>query len=61
MKYVKVNYLEKVKEKKDFVYYRLLTDKEIFVLPDQILYPDVPISAELTLNMKDYQFLSDCI
>ena len=52
MKYVKVNYLEKAKEK-GLVYYKLLTDKEIFVLPDQIFYPYVPPSAELTLNTKD--------
>ena len=44
--------MEKAKEK-GLVYYKLLTDKEIFVLPDQIFYPYVPASAELTLNTKD--------
>ena len=61
MKYVKVDYLEKVKEKKGLVYYKLLISKKIFVLPEQIFYPDVPVSAEFTLNTKYYQFLSDCI
>ena len=61
MKYVKVNYLEKVKEKKGLVYYKLFTNKEICVKPEQIFYPDVPVSAELTLNTKDYKLLADCI
>ena len=61
MKYVKVNYLEKVKEKKSLVYYKLFTNKEICVKPEQIFYPDAPVSAELTLNTKDYKLLADCI
>ena len=61
MKYVKVNYLEKIKNKNGLIYYKLLTEKEILVLPKQIFYPGVPVSANLTLNTKDYQFLSDCI
>ena len=61
MKDVKVNYLEKVKEKKGFAYYKLFTDKEKIVLAEQTFYLDVLASAELTLNIKDYQFLSDCI
>lgn len=61
MKYVKVNYLEKIKNKNGLIYYKLLTEKEILVLPKQIFYPGVPVSAKLTLNTKDYQFLSDCI
>ena len=60
MKYVKVNYLEKVKEK-GLVYYKLFTNKEICVKPEQIFYADVPVSAELTLNTKDYKLLTDCI
>ena len=61
MKYVKVNYLEKVKEKKGLVYYKLFINKEKCVKSEQIFYPDVPVSAELTLNTKDYKLLADCI
>ena len=61
MKYIRAHYLEKVKEKKNLVHYKRLSKKEIFLLPEQIFYPDVPASEELTLDTKDYQFLSDCI
>ena len=61
IKYIRAHYLEKVKEKKNLVHYKLLSKKEIFVLPEQIFYPDVPVSDKLTLDTKDYQFLSDCI
>ena len=61
IKYIRAHYLEKVKEKKNLVHYKLLSKKEIFVLPEQIFYPDVPVSEELTLDAKNYQFLSDCI
>ena len=62
MKYIRVHYLEKVKEKKSLAHYKLLPKKIFFfVLPEQIFYLDVPVSEELTLDIKDYQFLSDCI
>ena len=61
IKYIRAHYLEKVKEKKNFVHYKLLSKKENFLFPEQIFYPDVPVSEELTLDTKDYQFLSDCI
>ena len=61
MKYIRAHYLEKVKEKKNLVHYKLLSKKETFVLPEQMFYPDVPVSQELTLDTKDYHFLSDCI
>ena len=61
MKYIRAQYLGKVKEKKNLVHYKLLSKKEMFVLPEQIFYPDVSVSEELTLDTKDYQFLSDCI
>ena len=61
MKYIRAHYLEKVKERKNLVHYKRLSKKEIFLLLEQIFYPDVPVSEELTLDTKDYQFLSDCI
>ena len=61
MKFVKVYYLEKLKEKKGIVQYKLLPEKGIYVMPQQIFYPDVPVSENLTLSSKDYQFLSDCV
>ena len=59
MKYIRVHYLEKVKEKKEPI--SCFQKKIFFVLPEQIFYLDVPVSEELTLDIKDYQFLSDCI
>ena len=52
---------KKLKRKKNRAHYKLLSKKIFFVLPEQIFYPDVPVSEELTLDTKDYQFLSDCI
>ena len=56
MKYIRTHYLEKVKEKKNLVHYKLLLKKEIFVLLEQIFYPDVSVSEELILDTKDYHF-----
>ena len=39
MKFVKVHYMEKLKEKKELLYYKLLLEKEIYVLLKQIFYP----------------------
>ena len=50
---------KKLKRKKNLAHYKLLSKK--IVLPEQILYPDVPVSEEHTVDTKDYQFLSDCI
>ena len=52
---------KKLKRKKNLADYKLLSKKKFCVLPEQIFYLDVPASEELTLDIKDYQFLSDCI
>ena len=60
MKYIRTHYLEKFRDKKNLAHYKLLSKKKN-VLPDQIFSPDVLVSEEVTLDTKDYQFLSDCI
>ena len=61
MRFVKVHDLEELKKKRGIVYSKLLLEKEIYVLPKQIFYPDVTVSENLKLSSKDYQFLSDCV
>ena len=53
MKYIRAHYLKKLKRKKNLAHYKLLSNF-FFVLPEQICYPDVPVSEELTLDTKDY-------
>ena len=55
-------YLEKLHEqpKRRTISYKLLEDKEVFILPGQIFFPCVPFRNDLQLKLDDYQFLCDC-
>ena len=48
---------KKLKRKRNLAHYKLLSIFFFFVLPEQICYPDVPVSEELTLDTKDYGHL----
>ena len=56
-KFIKGRYLEKTREKKGFVYYKLLKD-EVFI---HVLSPLVPIYDDLALPVTDYLWLADSI
>ena len=62
-KYITVHYLEKEesKSKRGKVFYTELTEKKVYVLPGEIFYPCVPMNSDNTLDIGDYQFLSDCL
>ena len=59
-KFITCNYLEKVNQKKDYVYYKL-GNRETFVSPNQIFCPTVCVSEKLKLTVSDYQILSGMI
>ena len=43
------------------IYKKLLPKKEIYVLPEWIFYPDIPVRENIELRSSDYQFLCDCV
>ena len=43
------------------IYKKLLPKKEIYVLPEWIFYPDIPVRENIELRSNDYQFLCDCV
>ena len=62
-KYVTIHYLEKEESnsRRGNVFYTELTKKKAYVLPGEIFYPCVPMNSDSTLDIGDYQFLSDCL
>ena len=59
-RFIKGRYLEKTREKKGFIYYKLLKD-EVFILPTHVLSPLVPINDDLSLPVTEYLWLADSI
>ena len=60
MKYLNCNYLEKPKEIRGKVCYRMLRDF-VFVLPGHVMSPIVNLNENLELAMDEYQWLLDSI
>lgn len=62
-KYVTIHYLEKEesKSRRGKIFYKELMNKKVYVLPGEIFYPCVPMNPDCTLDIGDYQFLSDCL
>lgn len=59
-KYLSCNYLEKIKEKKSVIHYKLVKG-EALVMPYQVFCPSVTMSEQLTLTVEDYVFLCDMV
>ena len=57
---MKGNYLEKYDEKKGHVHYKSIPG-DVFILPQEVFCPSVPLLDNLTLAVSDYQFLCDMI
>ena len=59
-KFIKSQYLERVQEKKKHIFYKLI-EKDVFIVPAEVMYPMVPMKKDLCLTISDYQWLSDMI
>ena len=59
-RFIECNYLEKIKEKKSNVYYKIIP-KTVLVHPSQVMAPAVNVQEDLSLTMQEYQWLADCI
>lgn len=59
-KYIKCQYLEKCREQKNYITFKLLSSI-VYVLPAQVMCPLVNLGQDLRLTISDYQWLSDSI
>ena len=58
--YIKCQYLEKIKEWKSTIKYKLLPDA-VYVFLTQVTNPLVALNENFELSIKDYQWLSDSL
>ena len=58
---LKCNYLEKNLKKKGNVFYKILLNKIVYVLPAQVVNPFVSLNDGLTMSAADYQWLTNSI
>ena len=59
-KFIKENYLEKTKEKKGAVFYKI-TNTEAYVLPTEVMSLVVTMDDNLSIPIAEYSWLSGCI
>ena len=59
-KFTKCQYLERVQEKKKYIFYKLI-EKDVFIVPAEVMSPMVPMKEDLCFTILEYQWLSDMI
>ena len=59
-KITKCQYLERVQEKKKYVFYKLI-EKDVFIVPAEVMSPMVPMKKDLCFTILEYQWLSNMI